>query len=212
MTIRHHLSDTLLMGYSSGVLPEAFSLIVATHLSMCDECRARLGAFDTIGGAVLDTCEDVAMSADSLTMAMARLAEPARAEIVRRPKGAFPEPLNSYIGGDLASVKWRSLGMGVKQAVVPTGQRATARLLFIPAGQKVPDHGHNGTELTLVLQGAFRDDTDRFGVGDVEIADEALNHQPVAEAGMDCICLAATDAPLRFNGLLPRIAQRFLRI
>ena len=76
----------------------------------------------------------------------------------------------------------------------------------------MPDHGHRGMELTLVLQGAFRDETDRFGPGDVEIADESLDHTPVAEAGVDCICLAATDARLRFNALIPRLAQPFLRI
>jgi len=87
-----------------------------------------------------------------------------------------------------------------------------ARLLYIPAGQSVPDHGHRGTELTLVLQGAFRDEADRFGPGDIEIADESLKHTPVAEAGADCICLAATDAPLRFTGLIPRLVQPFFRI
>lgn len=76
----------------------------------------------------------------------------------------------------------------------------------------VPDHGHRGTELTLVLQGAFRDETDRFGPGDVEIATEELEHTPVAEPGLDCICLAATDAPLRFNALIPRLLQPFLKI
>jgi putative transcriptional regulator len=35
---------------------------------------------------------------------------------------------------------------------------------------------------------------------------------PVADIGEDCICLAATDAPLRFRRLIPRIAQPFLRI
>ncbi|MES2813417.1 MAG: transcriptional regulator, partial [Pseudomonadota bacterium] len=34
MTIRHHLSDQLLMGYAAGQLPEAFSLVVATHVSL----------------------------------------------------------------------------------------------------------------------------------------------------------------------------------
>ncbi|MEQ8255670.1 MAG: transcriptional regulator, partial [Roseovarius confluentis] len=37
-------------------------------------------------------------------------------------------------------------------------------------------------------------------------------HTPVAEVGADCICLAVTDAPLRFRGFIPRIAQPFLRI
>lgn len=64
----------------------------------------------------------------------------------------------------------------------------------------------------MVLQGAFSDDDDRFARGDVEIADEELHHTPVADISEDCICLAVTDAPLRFNSLLPRLAQPFLRI
>ena len=76
----------------------------------------------------------------------------------------------------------------------------------------MPDHGHRGIELTLVLQGAFRDETDRFARGDVEIADEALVHTPTAEEGDPCICLAVTDAPLRFNSLIPRMLQPFLKI
>jgi putative transcriptional regulator len=64
----------------------------------------------------------------------------------------------------------------------------------------------------LVLQGAFRDESDRFGPGDVEVACEDMQHTPIAEDGPPCICLAATDAPLRFSGLLPRLAQPFFRI
>ena len=45
-----------------------------------------------------------------------------------------------------------------------------------------------------------------------EIADEADQHTPVAEAGCDCICLAATDAPLRFRGMMPRLLQPIFRI
>jgi putative transcriptional regulator len=76
----------------------------------------------------------------------------------------------------------------------------------------VPDHGHNGIELTLVLQGAFRDETGRFGVGDLEVADDTLDHTPIAERGAPCICLAATDAPLKFKSLIPRLLQPLLRI
>jgi putative transcriptional regulator len=124
----------------------------------------------------------------------------------------FPAPLRDYVGGDLDAVKWRPVGMGVRQAILPTGRGSTARLLFIPGGQAMPHHSHRGLELTLVLQGAFRDEADRFARGDVEIADSDMKHTPVAESGDPCVCLAATDAPLRFSGLIPRIAQPFLRI
>jgi len=67
-------------------------------------------------------------------------------------------------------------------------------------------------ELTLVLQGRFDDETGTFGVGDLEIADEDLEHTPIAGAGDPCICLAATDAPLRFRTFVPRLLQPLFRI
>lgn len=213
--IKHHLSDSLLMGYSAGTLPEAFNLVVATHISLCDECRARLAAFDALGGAVLEEAPAVAMHDSAFEMTMRRIAmQPAEASPPPRARrtGLFPAPLHDYVGGDLGAVKWRSVGGGVRQAILPTSKEATVRLLHIPAGAAVPDHGHQGLELTLVLQGAFRDNVDRFGPGDLEIATEETNHTPIAEPGADCICLAATDAPLRFSGLLPKLAQPFFRI
>jgi putative transcriptional regulator len=214
-TIRHHLSDALLMSYAAGTLPEAFGLVAATHVTMCDDCRARLAALEALGGAVIEDETSVALSDGALRSVMGRLGavEPRPAAHSRpRSNGTLPKPVMDYIGGDLNAVKWRKLGMGVRHAIIPTAKGATVRLLHIPAGQAVPDHGHRGMELTLVLQGAFRDDSDRFGPGDLEIASEDLNHTPVAEAGQDCICLAATDAPLRFNALVPRLLQPLLRI
>lgn len=215
MIIRHHLSDPLLMAYSAGELPEAFSLVIATHLSMCDECRARAMAFDALGGTVLDDCATEPMADDSLEACLARIEGLPPAAAVRpplRPRGDVPAPLVDYIGPDLSSVKWRSIGMGARQFVVTAAQGASARLLFIPAGQAMPDHGHKGTELTLVLKGAFLDGSERFGPGDVEIADEHTEHRPMAETWSECICLVATDGKLRFQGLLPRLAQPFFGI
>ena len=209
--IKHHLTDQLMMGYAAGALPEAFNLVAATHLSMCDSCRAAAQAYDAIGGAILETETRVPVADDALAETLALIAQ---GPSVSKPlnNSDVSAPLAAYIGGSLRDVKWRSVGMGVRQAVLSTSKLATARLLYIPAGAAVPDHGHRGTELTLVLQGAFRDATARFAEGDVEVANEDLNHTPVAEIGEDCICLAATDAPLRFNSWIPRIAQPFLRI
>ena len=218
--ITHHLSEKLLMAYSAGTLPEAFNLAVATHLAMCDECRARLASYDAIGGAVLERVEDAAapMPHEALAATLSRIKAQVPSERIgesgkaRQEGWTLPEPLRSYVGGDVQDVKWRNVGGGVRQAVIPTSENATARLLYIPAGKAVPDHGHHGMELTLVLQGAFADDEDCFSWGDIEIADEGTEHQPIAQAGADCICLAVTDAPLKFRGLLPRLAQPFLGI
>ena len=213
--IRHHLSDEILMDYAAGVLPEAFSLVVAVHLTMCDACRAQGLALDALGGAVLDATEMAALSDGALEATMAKLApksEPRTARPRRVARGVLPAPLVDYVGGDISSVRWKSVGKGVKQSILMANREGSVRLLRIPGGVAVPDHGHRGMELTLVLQGAFADETGRFGPGDVEIAGEDLEHVPVAEHGEDCICLAATDAPLRFKAILPRLAQPLLRI
>lgn len=213
--IKHHLTEPLLMGYAAGTLPEAFNVVVATHVSMCDDCRAALAEYEAVGGEVMLETDPVAIAEDALTATMAMIdagKNTVTAAPKRKPSNIFPAPLQDYVSGDIDALKWRKVGGGVSQLVLKTSKDASVRLLRIPAGTAVPDHGHRGTELTLVLQGAFTDDDDRFGVGDVEVANEDLNHTPVAEVGVDCICLAATDAPLRFNSFLPRIAQRFVGI
>ena len=215
MTIRHHLEEHTLLAYATGDLPEAFNLIIAAHVSLCDQCRATVESLDALGGAVMNGTAAAEMPEDSLARTLAQLdalpLEP-RARTHSAGKSALPAPLRDYVGGDLEAVRWRRVGMGVKQAILPTSKAASARLLLIPAGVQMPDHSHSGTELTLVLQGAFRDGDECFARGDIEVADGSVSHMPVAEAGADCICLAVTDAPLRFKGWLPRIAQKFLRI
>lgn len=215
ISIKHHLTDALLMGYSAGSLPEAFNLIVATHISVCDECRARMTEFDALGGEVMMRSDSADMDQEAFERTMAALLSEGP-QVAPKPKkrtsGVFPSPLQDYVGGDVEAVKWRKVGGGVRQMILKTDGEATARLLYIPSGVAVPDHGHNGLELTLVLQGAFSDELDNFGVGDIEVTDEDIEHTPVAIGDMDCICLAATDAPLRFAGLIPRLAQPFLRI
>ena len=213
--IKHHLTDELLIGYSAGSLPEAFNVVVASHISLCDDCRAALAEYDAVGGEVLAKTDASEMSANSLEATLAMISDMPVASDVKAPvtkSGIFPAPLQEYVSGDIDAVKWRKVGGGVSQMILKTSPNATVRLLKIPAGAAMPDHGHQGTELTLVLQGAFVDDHDHFAAGDVEVANEDMTHTPVAAPGEDCICLAATDAPLQFNGLIPRIAQKFMRI
>ena len=153
------------------------------------------------------------MAEDSLESTMALISAAPEFDVAPKVSGkVLPQPLCDYVGGDLDDVQWKPVGGGVKQSVLDVVGGTQVRLLSIPGGAAMPDHGHNGLELTLVLQGAFQDEDDRFGRGDIEVANEDLHHTPIAEVGQDCICLAATDAPLRFKGILPRLAQRFVGI
>lgn len=218
MNINHHPSEELLLAYAAGDLGEAWSLVVATHTALCPACRALVRDAEAIGGALVDDLEPVAMSGDSLDRTLARISgapeiAAERVAVPTAPAPVLPEPLRSYAGGDAGELRWRPLGRGAYHVpLVRSSLGETARLLRIPAGRPVPEHGHGGLELTMVLSGSFTDGEDRFARGDVETADGELVHQPVADAGEDCICLAVTDAPLRFRSRMARLVQPLIGI
>ncbi|WP_299349706.1 ChrR family anti-sigma-E factor [uncultured Shimia sp.] len=209
-SIRHHIPESLLASYASGELSYAFSMVVAAHVSMCAECRARLVTHETVGGVLLDEEHHSTVTSGLRSRVLDMLDTPQPVRPAPRRMGVFPGPVAEALS--YGEPKWRRLGAGVRQTVLKRSDEESVRLLYIPAGQAVPDHGHNGLELTLVLQGAFSDETGTFGVGDVEVADDELEHTPVAAEGDACICLAATDAQLKFNAFVPRLLQPVLGI
>lgn len=214
VTVLHHLNDDLLMSYAAGTLSEGWSIGVATHLSFCPTCRERLAEFETIGGYFLE-CEEVS-SDDSagwedIKRRIEGLQEPRHVSAVSSDP-LLPQPLLGYVEA-AGGLRWRSLGTGASQMHLPTSdQSVIVRLLKIPAGKPVPEHGHKGRELTVVLSGSFGDSVSVFKRGDVELADDELTHQPAATPGADCICLAITEAPLRFTSRILRLLQPLLGI
>jgi putative transcriptional regulator len=95
---------------------------------------------------------------------------------------------------------------------LPAKAKGQLKLLRIGAGRAMPEHGHGGEEITLVLKGAYRDHMGRFAQGDVADLDVDVEHQPVVEQDGDCICLVATERPTRFKSLAARIMQPFVGI
>jgi putative transcriptional regulator len=214
VTVLHHLSDELLMSYAAGTLSEGWSIGVATHLSFCPGCRQRLSEFESIGGHFLE-CEEVEGDETAGWEEIQKRLDVTSSNVTAiavRSDPLMPQPLFSYVEA-AGGLRWRSLGSGASQMKVPTSDSSTnVRLLKIPAGKPVPEHGHSGRELTLVLAGSFGDSVSVFNRGDVELADDDLTHQPKATPGEDCICLAITEAPLRFTSRIVRFLQPFLGI
>ncbi|QPC86789.1 transcriptional regulator [Mesorhizobium sp. NBSH29] len=223
MSIGHHLSDEWIVDYASGSLSEGWSLVVATHLALCPSCRRRLDLAERVGGELLAQVEPHESATDHSWEAMRRRLQQPRANNDSDPAktarpaasgvASLPEPLRSYAGADIDGLRWRALGRGAYHIRLETGDDTTSvRLLRIPAGKPVPEHSHSGRELTLVLSGSFADGEDIYARGDIEDADDSVTHQPVATPDADCICLAVTEAPLRFKSWLVRIVQPILGI
>jgi putative transcriptional regulator len=62
-----------------------------------------------------------------------------------------------------------------------------------------------------VLRGGFSDVSGHYMRGDIAIADEDVDHKPVADADEDCICFAVTDAPLKLTGPVGKVIQGLFR-
>ncbi|MGD9829471.1 MAG: ChrR family anti-sigma-E factor [Hyphomicrobiaceae bacterium] len=216
MSITHHIDTSTLMSFAAGSLGEALSAVTAAHLDMCAACRAELRLLDEIGSALVDDLAPSPLDSAPPTMQLRRLEAEVRAEApaIARSGSDVPLPLQRFIGARLDDVSWSRLGIGVWQHRLRLSSKASGdlRLLRIAPGRAVPEHGHTGNEMTLVLKGAYSDALGTFRRGDLADLDEEIEHQPVADAQEGCICLVASDAPLRFKGLMGRLTQPFTRI
>jgi putative transcriptional regulator len=217
MTIIHHPSDVTLAAFASCTLDEARAVVVATHISLCAQCLDAVREFECVGGALLEDAAPADMSAGALERAIAQLdstaqldnTAPLQAVVEDEDSGALPAPLKHYAMG-----QWRRIGGSVqlRPIEVPSSDGVRVFLLKAAPGTRLPRHRHVGTEWTCVFQGAFRHAIGRYGAGDFDEADETIEHQPVVEDGMPCICVVALQGGIKLQSLIGRLVQPFIRI
>jgi putative transcriptional regulator len=217
--ITHHPPEELLLGYASGALPEPIALAVASHAAICPETAREIRRLEGLGGALLDGIAPVEMKSGALDRALALLDSAEAQNAPPKPiataatRALLPAPVWPYIKGDLANLAWRrrSADIDTAELIADSGKRS-AFLLRVKAGRPVPRHTHRGLELTLVLAGAYCDAANCFERGDIQIADPTIDHQPIAAAGEECICLVALEAPIWFTGPVGRLANPFVKL
>jgi putative transcriptional regulator len=213
MAIKHHPDLSTLMSCAAGSQPEAFAAVMASHIAMCPECSRELKTMELIGTSLF---EDLAPSKldRSAPVVSARAGEegetsaPARGVAIES-KGDVPPPLVALLGDDLENVPWKRLAPGVWHYPVPLSEGAEGdlRLLKVAPGVALPEHGHGGEELTLLLKGSYRDALGEYHEGDVADLDVDVEHRPVADPEEGCICLVASDQKAKFKGIIARLMQ-----
>jgi putative transcriptional regulator len=208
MTITHHLDDATLMSFAAGALPAALSAVAAAHADMCPRCRREIAALERVGGALMTNLSPAALEGHEPLQPMPIGARELRQSVAIQD-GEIPRPVAHLVSDGLDAVSWRWLGPGVWDRPLPLAGAGKLRLLRVAPGRDVPEHGHGGAELTLVLRGSFHDETGRYFRGDVADLDETIAHQPVTDGDSDCICLIASEKPERFRGLVARLLQPF---
>ena len=211
---RHHPKNETLAEFAAGTLGEGRSLVVATHLAMCGECREVVSSLEEVGGQMLETIEPVPMSEGAAARALDRLADETAASHAKRAAARPPwQPeQNTLFGYELGPWRWVSPGMHYRVVKTPQGGDTRVFMLKAVPGLKIPAHNHTGTELTCVLQGAFIHEGGRYGAGDCDDADQDDGHSPVIDDGEVCVCLVAMQGHIKLTGFFGRMIQPLIRI
>lgn len=210
---QHHLDEATLLSFSAGTLNQALAALVATHVSSCRHCADEQDKMDLLGATLLASLP-VPIQGDHASPTISVRETPARANttaptVAEAATGILPEILRRHFDISENGVRWRQLAPGVWHYPLKiSGEKAgDLRLLKIAPGCRMLEHGHGGTELTLVLQGAFSDSTGEYLPGDIQEVGEEIEHAPVADKVSGCICLIASEERARFRGLLGKMVQ-----
>ncbi len=209
--IQHHPDDDLLLAHAAGSLSGGTALVVASHVEACAYCRSRIKVFDAVGGALLDALPSAVLEPSAFAQTLAGLDTPRPPPVARvHAKGLRPdlprglEWPRALLGCSATRWYWLGPGMRWSRVTLPHDPAANVFLLRIGAGKQLPMHTHSECELTQVLYGAFDDGRAVFGSGDFDAADGDVVHQPVVQAGGECICLASVQGRVLFQGALAR--------
>jgi len=194
--------DQLIADYVAGNLCLPAKIMVDAHMELVPQARRWVADLEDVHGVAFSDAEPVGlMNADKMLLDIINSDEDnaVEASLVAQP---------AVITGD--DVPWRMKMPGVYSYRLDDVDGHEVALLRIKPGVAVPSHTHEGRELALVLQGAFEDGEGHYARGDISVADEHVDHQPIACDGDECICFIVTDAPLRFKNAFTRMVTSIL--
>ena len=214
--------EHLFARYVSGNISVPASVLVDAHLQINPRNRQFVRSLEHVAGLALEEAAPSGLkNADSMFDAILASNAPRTEPVpvyaiggdngyVDHSRSGLPTPIASYLRLGIDDVPWRKIIPGLwEYEFEDDGQHVS--LIRVRAGQKLPAHTHEGQELTLVLQGSFHDKIGNFRAGDIAIADDTVDHQPIAGEEEDCICFSVVDNPVRLTGPIGRLISPFLR-
>ncbi|WP_221135758.1 ChrR family anti-sigma-E factor [Rhizobium binae] len=196
--------DALIAHYVAGSLPGPARVLVRSHLQMKPDNRSLVSSLELLAGEALESTSQAAIAdRDRRLAAIFSSAPPASESHVSKPpvRAPFPPALRDLLGFEVEDVPWRRRLRGLREYSFEM-EGCEVSLMWIRPGRALPAHTHKGMELILILDGAFNDERGHFGPGDISIADETVEHRPVAEKDRPCIAFAVSDGPVKLTGSL----------
>lgn len=197
LTIRFHPSDERLTSFAAGELEIGPSLLVSIHAEACPACRSTVQRLEESHGRDLESLPDAPLRQDALQRTLsaigADLDRPAAAPFAPLIEGFRPP---AALGGvaflppiHLTPEAW------VAHLDAPRLGGWRTYLFCAPAGTALPEHGHQGEELIVVLDGAFTDGR-QFGIGDFAENPHGFDHWMQVTPDGRCVAMISSAGPI----------------
>jgi putative transcriptional regulator len=216
-TTSFHPSQDLLSAFTQGGLSAGMNVALSAHLELCETCRGKTGEIES--NAVESWAESPADKAapDFSDMVAAIVNQPQSSQEPRRDDAVVQEMhmLNHSVTLPRVLAKaaseglvWKKLAGGINQALVKLDDETQCEFIYMTPGSQVPVHKHQGSEVTLVLDGSFSDDQGHYRASDFVVRTKDHQHRPASDEG--CLCFSVLDSPLTFTKGLARLMNPFL--
>ena len=214
VSLSTQLLDALLLDYATGTLSPALEVLVETHLAMNPHSAETMQMLMKLGGVLLEDTEPVSLSEGALASVFEQIEQEERASAEQDNIASFStapaKPLLDLLPSRDCKTSWRRVGIGVFEYELEIGG-VTASFYRIAPGRAVPVHSHDGTEVSLVLEGGFTDEFGSYGPGDIAIQEQNTEHQPVADDDGECIVFAVNEGAIRLTGPIGRMLNMIVK-
>lgn len=219
----YHPTTDMLQKFALGELPATLAAAVSIHAEMCSHCRETIQEieeqqaeqhFETFDSLLNSGYEDLAVEGACINIEQAIANITASDEIdlaieskektisVKGQEYVLPRALTN-----MAMSKWSSIGKLARSRIELDEGDLRASLLQIQSGGSVPQHTHKGFELTLLLDGEFKDELGEYGPGDFIMLDGSHTHSPVTEQG--CLCYTVSNDAQHFTQGINKLLNPF---
>ncbi len=216
-TTTFHPSQELLSAFAQGELSAGMSVALSAHIELCETCRGKTSEMESNAIVSWLQTSDAPATPDFSAMV---------ASIVSQPQNKEEQPQEDYTVREMHMLNhsvvlprvlakaaseglvWKKLAGGINQALVKLDDETQCEFIYMTPGSQVPVHKHQGSEVTLVLDGSFSDELGHYRASDFVVRTKEHMHRPASDEG--CLCFAVLDSPLTFTKGLARLMNPFL--
>ncbi len=211
---KYHPDSRFLSDYAAGTLPRSQAVCVAAHLEFCGKCRSHVEQLTNVGAVLFEQLAPEPVSSELLCHVLDEVNEFAEPSTALAPAAGtarasnlyhgheneikdLPRVVRSMVTSSVNDLHWVTLGSHLRLSRLNTGDLTKDTSLYhIKAGGRIPEHKHDGEEITVVLRGSFSDAEDIYQQGDFIVRGVGNTHRPIATQDGDCLCLATSDYPI----------------